>query len=61
MRNDMWEFDTSTGKWKVLMGEMATSGASGALGGGFGGLWRRGGGAAVAALATACAAVLTVL
>jgi len=27
MRNDMWEYDTATGKWKVLMGEMSDSAA----------------------------------
>jgi hypothetical protein len=50
MRNDMWEFDTAAGKWRVLMTEVATSAAG----------WTRGAGATIAALAMACATLAMV-
>ena len=57
LRNDMWEYDTSTGKWKVVMSEMATSAAAR-----LGSLTRGGGGAAIVSLAAAAlTAVLTIL
>lgn len=54
LRNDAWEFDTSTEKWRMIMSQLATSAAGHGV--------TRGAGAAVAAaLAAACAAALAVL
>jgi len=52
MRNDMWEFDVTTGKWRELMEQMVTSAARGLT---------HGAGATLTATVMACAALMITL